>query len=106
MITQDIIRKLCKEKGISVTDLEKTLGFGNGSLTKSSAKAIRSDRLLLIAGYFNVSMEYLMGEEPKIPVFEPDHVFLVDNYSKLSQDHKRLIKEMIINLLNSNEYNT
>lgn len=60
METSEIIRSLCRRNGISVTDLEKELGFGNGSLTKSGV--IRSDRLLIVAKRFNVSMEYLMGE--------------------------------------------
>ena len=62
MEISDVIRELCKEKGISVTDLEKELGFGNGSLTKKGT--MRSDRLMTVANYFNVSMEYLLtGKE-------------------------------------------
>lgn len=64
MEISDVIRELCKEKGISVTDLEKELGFGNGSLTKKGT--MRSDRLMIVANYFNVSMEYLLtGKEPE-----------------------------------------
>lgn len=100
MITQDIIRKLCKEKGISVTDLEKSLGFGNGSLTKSSSNAIRSDRLLLISKYFNVSMEYLLGEQLTSPVYNADVLLLIDAYSKLSQNHKKIVTEIIESFLN------
>ena len=68
METSDIIRKLCKENHISVTDLESKLGFSNGSLTKGSS--LRSDRLYEVAKYFNVSMEYLLhGEEHKAVEF-------------------------------------
>jgi len=62
MIT-DIIRKLCKDKGISVTSLEEQLGFSNGSLTKNNS--IRSDRLQKIAEYFNVTVDYLVNGETK-----------------------------------------
>ena len=61
MNTFDVIKSLCKNRGISVAALEKDLGYGNGSLAK--AKVIPSDRIYEIAKYFNVSMEYLMGEE-------------------------------------------
>lgn len=45
-----------------MSGLEKILGYGNGSLAK--AKVIPSDRILEIAKYFNVSMEYIMtGKE-------------------------------------------
>lgn len=61
MNTIDVIKSLCKKHGISVSSLEKDLGYGNGSLAK--AKVIPSDRIYEIAKYFAVSMEFLMGEE-------------------------------------------
>lgn len=57
----DRIKELCREKGITVTELEKELGFGNGSLAKSST--IKSDRLQAMARYFNVSIDYLVNGE-------------------------------------------
>lgn len=54
----DIIKQLCKEKGISLAQLESDLEYGNGSLAK--AKSMSADRMFKIAQYFNVSMEYLM----------------------------------------------
>lgn len=65
MTTIEIIRDLCKKNGISVTQLEVELGYSNGSISKTTVKAMKSDRLLEISKYFNVSMEYLMGEETK-----------------------------------------
>ena len=63
MNTLDIIRNLCKQRGISVKILEKELGYSNGSLAK--AKVIPSDRILDLSKFFNVSMEYLMTGEEK-----------------------------------------
>lgn len=54
----DVIKQLCKEKGISISQLESDLEYGNGSLAKS--KSMSADRMFKIAQYFNVSMEYLM----------------------------------------------
>jgi len=109
METTDIIRTLCKNKGISVTDLEKELGFGNGSLTKSST--LRSDRLLAIAKYFDVSMEYLMGEpEPNRQQYyyndetakiaqelfdNPEQRFLMDASRDSKPENIRLAAEML-----------
>lgn len=67
MSIQEKIRNLCKKKGISVTDLEKELGFGNGSLTKKGLTSIRSDRLYSIAKYFDVSMEYFLSDDARHP---------------------------------------
>ena len=68
METSDIIRTLCKEKHISVTELEGILGFGNGSLTKKGS-FLRSDRLLAVADYFHVSMECLMDRPDPLNTF-------------------------------------
>ena len=56
----DRIRELCQQRGISITKLESALGYGNGSISKPSTNAMRSDRLMTIANYLGVSMEYLM----------------------------------------------
>ena len=61
MSTREIIKMLCDKKGISVTGLEKELGYGNGSLSKGDN--LKSERLFEIAKYFNVTMEFLMGAE-------------------------------------------
>lgn len=54
----DIIRQLCKSRGITITQVENDLGYSNGSINK--AKSMSADRLYQISQYFNVSMEYLM----------------------------------------------
>ena len=75
------IREICRENKTSVTDLEKELGFSNGSLAK--AKDIPSSRIMQISKKFNVSMEYIMtGEDP---VFSGDKGNLV---SKIRNDKK------------------
>ena len=55
----DIIKQLCKEKDISVAQLENELDFGNGSIAKSKGN-MSADRMYQIAKYFKVPMEYLM----------------------------------------------
>ena len=55
----DIIKQLCKERNISIAQLEQALDYGNGSIAKSKGN-MSADRMFKIAQYFNVSMEYLM----------------------------------------------
>ena len=55
----DIIKQLCKERNISIAQLEQALEYGNGSIAKSKGN-MSADRMFKIAQYFNVSMEYLM----------------------------------------------
>ena len=63
MTTKEKIYDLCKKNGISISRLEKTLGFGNGSLAKS--KVYKADRVKTIADYFHVSPDYLMIDEKR-----------------------------------------
>lgn len=64
MTLVDKIKKLCDERGISLKQLESVLGFGNGSLAKS--KTIKSDRILELANFFNVSTDYLLKEDAEL----------------------------------------
>ena len=59
MTTYEIIKELCKERGIAVTALEKELGFGRGSIGKLRNGSTTIERLQKIADFFNVSIEYL-----------------------------------------------
>ena len=97
METKDIIKDLCGKNGISVTALEASLGFSNGSLQKSGF--LRSDRLLAVAKYFKVSMEYLMGEE-KIENNQSVDKDFYDLYYKF-QRLDSIDKESVMNLLES-----
>lgn len=95
MTTLENIKMICREKkNISITTLEQELGYSNGSLAK--AKDIPSSRIREIANYLEVSMEYLMtGEKPEIPVFEPEHLELIELYSKLKTEQKSAIMNLL-----------
>lgn len=88
MSTQKIIKELCMTKGISVSALEQELGFSNSSLKGTGA--IKSDRLLEVAKYFDVTMEYLMGEtEPEEYYLNKDAAEFAD-FLKNNPQHKVL----------------
>lgn len=54
------IEKLRKEHKISQGNLEKELGFSNGSISKWKISMPTSERLQKIADYFGVTIDYLM----------------------------------------------
>ena len=58
MTTLEVIKSLCVKEGISISALEKEMGYGNGSLSK--ATKIPSDRILELSKRFGKSMEYIM----------------------------------------------
>ena len=86
------------KKNISLTVLEQQLGYSNGSLAK--AKDIPSSRVMEIADFLNVSMDFLMtGEDNRIetPVYDDEHIELITLYSKLDEKQK----EAVLNLVRS-----
>jgi len=64
MSTVDRVKKLCKEKRIPISRLERECRFSNGYINGLTKGSIPDDRLRLIAEYLGVSTDYLMyGEE-------------------------------------------
>lgn len=57
------INKFCKENGISISQLERELGFGKGTISKWKSSSPSLDKVIAIADYFNVDMDYLIGRE-------------------------------------------
>lgn len=56
------IKELCEKKGIPVSKLELDLNFSNGSVKKwDRACSPSADKVLKIANYFGVSVDYLLG---------------------------------------------
>lgn len=53
----EILKDLCRERGISINKLEQELGFSQGSLGKIDTNVPKADKLYAIAQYFQVPME-------------------------------------------------
>lgn len=85
------IKMICKEKkSIGLTALESILGYSNGSLSK--AKDIPSSRIMEIANYLNVSIDFLMtGKEPEED-FSDEAAHLVAKIRKDTELSKALQK--------------
>ena len=58
MDSLEVIMSLCDKKWISIAQLEKELGYGNGSIAK--ARTIKSDRVVELSEYFGVSTDYIL----------------------------------------------
>lgn len=60
----ETIKILSGKKGLSINQLEKTLGLSKGSLCRIDTNRPSVDRLQKIADFFEVSLDYLMtGKE-------------------------------------------
>ena len=58
----DKIRVLANKKKISIAELERTLGFSNGMISKWDVAIPNASNLYKVAKFFGVSVEDLMGD--------------------------------------------
>jgi transcriptional regulator with XRE-family HTH domain len=63
----EIFEKLLMERGVTAYKVAKATGISTGSMTdwKKGRSAPKVDKLQKIADYFGVSVDYLLGNEPK-----------------------------------------
>ncbi|HFU3705176.1 TPA: helix-turn-helix domain-containing protein [Streptococcus suis] len=59
--TFEKIKELCKKRGITIGVLEEKLGLSRNSIYTIKNKKPSAERIQLIADYFNVSTDYLLG---------------------------------------------
>lgn len=61
MNLRDRIKELANQRKVSVAELERALGFGNGSISKWNKQSPSTEKLKQVADYFQVSVDYLLG---------------------------------------------
>lgn len=57
------IKKLCKERGISINDLEKACGIGRNTIYKWGESSPTVDNLKAVAEFFGCTVDELLKEE-------------------------------------------
>lgn len=60
-VTFEIVKELCKKQGISLNTLEERIGFARNSLYSWKNSEPKPKKLNVVADYFNVSTDYLLG---------------------------------------------
>ena len=60
MNSVDMVKKICKDRKIPISRLERELGFSNGYISQLRKGVFPADRLVLIAEYLQVSTNFLM----------------------------------------------
>ena len=62
----ELLKKLCKEKGITINKLEQELDFSQGSLGKIDTNMPKADKLYALSRFFGIPMEtFFEGESAK-----------------------------------------
>lgn len=99
---KDNLKNLCKNKNISISELEKLLSFGNGSIHKWSVNSPRVNNILKVAEYFQVSIDDLIGKKAitenlsnKPLTYSPEITHLIKVAEKLPAKELALLTELI-----------
>ena len=81
------VKTICKERKIPISKLESDCGFANGYIGQLRKGVFPDDRILKIAEYLNVSVDYLMtGNEVRfITETAKRDVLLTEMSSKIKE---------------------
>lgn len=85
-------------KGYTAADITRLTGISSTVFSewKKGKSTPKTDKLILIARCLGTTVEYLMtGEKPEIPGFEPEHLELIELYSKLKDEQKTAIMNLL-----------
>ena len=110
--TFERIKELAKARGITLGTLEEKLGLSRNSIYTIKNKKPSAERLQLIADYFNVSTDYLLGrtDNPRIATEAdqgPDDIdeiianAMMFDGKPLTDDDKRAIRGIIAGYMSS-----
>lgn len=87
----ETLQGLCKERKTSFAKVEKTLGFGNGTMQKWNRASPRIDKVKRVADFFGVSVDFLLGREQ----LSPQNQAIAKAFSNLPTDKQNLVKQYI-----------
>lgn len=57
------ISNLCRDRGISISRLEKEMGFGNATIRGWATSSPTVEKLKAVADYFHVTVDELIRDE-------------------------------------------
>ena len=93
------IKDLCREKGITIAELERRCGIGNGIIARWSKSKPSFERLFKVASELETTVEYLQtgeGQKESPPpigseLTDPLDIKLMEGLRGLTPDQKELI---------------
>ena len=87
---------LCEKSNIKPSQLADKINVTPGTMTGwKKGSPPNSERLIAIADYFGVSTDYLLGRSGADPELPDDEKELIQNYRKLSDEGKRIIRNQV-----------
>ncbi|MDE6579583.1 MAG: XRE family transcriptional regulator [Ruminiclostridium sp.] len=87
----DRIRQLANQKKVSLTKIEKALGFGNGTIGKWTKQSPSCEKIKLVADYLSTSTDYLIYGGGS--TLQEDALQLLDYFRLLDDNYKNRVLE-------------
>jgi transcriptional regulator with XRE-family HTH domain len=111
MAIYERIQKLTNTKGITLRDVANDLGFSKNYLYTLRTNEPSAKNLKLLADYFEVSVDYLLGRESAVEEkirraeIKDDEVILSFDGKEITDNDRRVLNELIEAYLRSQENN-
>jgi transcriptional regulator with XRE-family HTH domain len=112
MLLLEKIQRLCKTNKITIARLEREAGLGGGTISKWETSSPSGDKLLKVAEYFGVSVDYLLGKEDVITTsvgqytnvpLDAETFQLMSQIPLLNKVNKALITDIIKSMIKNQE---
>lgn len=99
MALSDILKKLRSERNITQEDLAKATKLSRSAIGMYESGSRRPDyeTLEVLADYYNVNMDALLGREPAIPtmVLSPSEKNIIMKYRQLDADGREDVDDYV-----------
>jgi transcriptional regulator with XRE-family HTH domain len=89
MTQVEMVKKICKEKNISMHKLEMECGFANGYIGQLKKGVFPADRLQIIANYLGVSTDFFLKDSETISTDMDLSSFPEQDTVKISDEAKQ-----------------
>lgn len=96
----EFVRKLCKQRGIAISQLERDCGFSNGYLNPKKMSKLPYDRAVTIARYLHVTtQEVLTGELPTAveaeDILDQVDIAFYGEFKELDPEQQETVRDMV-----------
>lgn len=101
----EFVRKLCQERNIPISKIERDLGYANGYFNAKKQTKLPYNRAVEIAEYLSISPELILtGEETeKAPtnagerdILDEVDIGFYGAFKELSEDDKATVRDMVM----------
>ncbi|ACL77367.1 helix-turn-helix domain-containing protein [Ruminiclostridium cellulolyticum] len=89
------IKQLCSQNNLTISELEKKLNFGNGTIHKWGNAQPSVSKVKSVADYFNVDVNYLIYEDSYI-FANKETMNVAKEYEELTDSQKALVRSYIL----------